>query len=294
MPCVCTSCGIGRGVVGLCGVHPADEHMATETSRGQMDRSPAHSSLGVSFRTPTPSTSPPALPVPPTAPPFPFRRLVISRENADEKNVKICQEMRRVPKPGENACNIISSNNKTCRVHGRERQRRNPQAKVTGTGEAMYDQRLFNQEGGMGHGLTSDDAYNLYDKQLFADRAATGLHRAKAAADDEDGGPPPAPLRPLTFPSEHSSTLARYVRHCEHDRSTTSFAFRSHIMQVAGIGSGRFAGRLADPPCVRQPHLFWQCAAGGSRGHAMLPRRLSSGCRRCYRPGSFTNGGHLT
>lgn len=60
------------------------------------------------------------------------------------------------------------------------------QAKVTGTGEAMYDQRLFNQEGGMGHGLTSDDAYNLYDKQLFADRAATGLHRAKAA-DDEDG-----------------------------------------------------------------------------------------------------------
>mmetsp|Transcript_14857 Transcript_14857/g.44890 ORF Transcript_14857/g.44890 Transcript_14857/m.44890 type:complete len:605 (+) Transcript_14857:242-2056(+) len=62
------------------------------------------------------------------------------------------------------------------------------QAKVTGTGEAMYDQRLFNQEGGMGHGLTSDDAYNLYDKQLFADRAATGLHRAKAADDEDAGG----------------------------------------------------------------------------------------------------------
>ncbi len=61
-----------------------------------------------------------------------------------------------------------------------------PQAKVTGTGEAMYDQRLFNQEGGMGHGLATDDAYNLYDKPLFADRG-TGLHRAKAAADDEDG-----------------------------------------------------------------------------------------------------------
>jgi hypothetical protein len=51
----------------------------------------------------------------------------------------------------------------------------------------MYDQRLFNQEGGMGHGLTSDDAYNLYDKPMFADRG-TGLHRAKAAADDEEGG----------------------------------------------------------------------------------------------------------
>lgn len=61
------------------------------------------------------------------------------------------------------------------------------QAKVTGTGEAMYDQRLFNQEGGMGHGLTSDDAYNLYDKPMFADRG-TGLHRAKAATDDEEGG----------------------------------------------------------------------------------------------------------
>lgn len=51
----------------------------------------------------------------------------------------------------------------------------------------MYDQRLFNQEGGMGHGLSTDDAYNLYDKQLFADRSSTGLHRAKAAADDEEG-----------------------------------------------------------------------------------------------------------
>lgn len=61
------------------------------------------------------------------------------------------------------------------------------QAKVAGTGEAMYDQRLFNQDGGMGHGLSTDDAYNLYDKQLFADRSSTGLHRAKAAADDEGG-----------------------------------------------------------------------------------------------------------
>ena len=63
-----------------------------------------------------------------------------------------------------------------------------PQAKVAGGGEAMYDQRLFNQEGGMGHGLGSEDAYNLYDKALFADRG-TGLHRAKAAAaDDEEDG----------------------------------------------------------------------------------------------------------
>jgi SNW domain-containing protein 1 len=43
-------------------------------------------------------------------------------------------------------------------------------AKVTG-GEAMYDQRLFNQDTGMDTGLATDDAYNLYDKPLFADRS---------------------------------------------------------------------------------------------------------------------------
>ena len=51
----------------------------------------------------------------------------------------------------------------------------------------MYDQRLFNQEGGMGHGLTAEDSYNLYDKPMWADRG-TGLHKAKAAADDEEAG----------------------------------------------------------------------------------------------------------
>ncbi len=52
-------------------------------------------------------------------------------------------------------------------------------------GEVMYDQRLFNQEQGMGSGLASDDTYNLYDKALFADRG-TGLFRPTAAAADED------------------------------------------------------------------------------------------------------------
>ena len=59
-------------------------------------------------------------------------------------------------------------------------------------GEVMYDQRLFNQEQGMGSGLASDDTYNLYDKALFADRG-TGLFRPTAAAADEDapaGGAP--------------------------------------------------------------------------------------------------------
>ena len=58
------------------------------------------------------------------------------------------------------------------------------QANVRAGGEAMYDQRLFNQEGGMASGLASEDAYNLYDKPLFADRGSN-LYRPKAAQDDE-------------------------------------------------------------------------------------------------------------
>eukprot|EP00850_Spirogloea_muscicola_P018416 SM000168S02615 [mRNA] locus=s168:225750:226277:+ [translate_table: standard] len=41
-------------------------------------------------------------------------------------------------------------------------------ANVGGGGEAMYDQRLFNQEQGMESGFAADDAYNVYDKGLFA------------------------------------------------------------------------------------------------------------------------------
>ena len=55
-------------------------------------------------------------------------------------------------------------------------------AKVTG-GEAMYDQRLFNQDTGLDTGLVQEDAYNLYDKPLFADRS--DLYRGRANQDDE-------------------------------------------------------------------------------------------------------------
>lgn len=49
---------------------------------------------------------------------------------------------------------------------------------VTG-GEAMYDQRLFNQDTGVGAGLGAEDAYNLYDKPLFADRAELFKHTVR-------------------------------------------------------------------------------------------------------------------
>lgn len=44
----------------------------------------------------------------------------------------------------------------------------------------MYDQRLFNQDTGVGAGMGAEDAYNLYDKPLFADRAELFKHTVRA------------------------------------------------------------------------------------------------------------------
>lgn len=52
-------------------------------------------------------------------------------------------------------------------------------AKVAG-GEVMYDQRLFNQDQGMGSGFGAEDSYGVYDKALFADRSGAGaLYRCE-------------------------------------------------------------------------------------------------------------------
>ena len=42
----------------------------------------------------------------------------------------------------------------------------------------MYDQRLFNQTGGLGSGFNKeDDEYDLFDKPLFADRTAASIYK---------------------------------------------------------------------------------------------------------------------
>lgn len=62
------------------------------------------------------------------------------------------------------------------------------QANVGATGgEAMYDQRLFNRDQGMGQGLANDEGYNLYDKALFVDRGSNLFKPSAATADDDDG-----------------------------------------------------------------------------------------------------------
>lgn len=58
-------------------------------------------------------------------------------------------------------------------------------AKVTG-GEAMYDQRLFNQDTGQQAGMGADEAYNLYDKPLFTDRSDVYRGRASNREGEQD------------------------------------------------------------------------------------------------------------
>ncbi|KAG2313466.1 hypothetical protein Bca52824_025023 [Brassica carinata] len=53
-------------------------------------------------------------------------------------------------------------------------------------GEVTYDQRLFNQEKGMGSGFATDDQYNVYDKGLFsAQPTLSTLYKPKKDTDEE-------------------------------------------------------------------------------------------------------------
>lgn len=60
-------------------------------------------------------------------------------------------------------------------------------ANVAAGGDVQYDQRLFNQEHGLGTGFAAEDTYNLYDKPLFADRGSS-LFKVNKNADDETYG----------------------------------------------------------------------------------------------------------
>ena len=86
----------------------------------------------------------------------------------------------------------------------------------TGGGEAMYDQRLFNQEGGLASGLEADDAYNTYDKPLFADRGSN-LYRAPARGDDEPGADDEAGVRTEKFKPDRVRNPSAYKEWCKRD-----------------------------------------------------------------------------
>lgn len=110
---------------------------------------------------------------------------------------------------GQNRHTVSHTRRSGLSVQTADRGRARAQANVrTGGGEAMYDQRLFNQEGGLASGLEADDAYNTYDKPLFAERG-TGLHRAPARAADEDADQE-AGVRTEKFKPDRVRPLAYY------------------------------------------------------------------------------------
>lgn len=54
--------------------------------------------------------------------------------------------------------------------------------------EAMFDQRLFNQDSGIAAPETAEDSYNVYDKPLFRGSSASQIYRPKKDADSEAYG----------------------------------------------------------------------------------------------------------
>lgn len=64
-------------------------------------------------------------------------------------------------------------------------------AQPSSRGEAMFDQRLFNQTAGLGTGFGHDEDYNLYEKPLFTDRTAASIYKGIKTVDtvenEEDG-----------------------------------------------------------------------------------------------------------
>ena len=113
------------------------------------------------------------------------RRDRLRREEIREERRKERERERRLEAKGEH----LNKRSKITRDRDRDVSERIAlgQANIKSSGEAMYDQRLFNQDGGIGSGYNQEDAYNVYDKALFADRGSN-LYRPTAAEDGDAYG----------------------------------------------------------------------------------------------------------
>lgn len=71
------------------------------------------------------------------------------------------------------------------------------------SGGVRFDERLFSRDAGRGSaaGMAGDEAYNLYDQPLFADRSTVGLHRPRKGLGYEGPaeGAGAAPAGPVQF-----------------------------------------------------------------------------------------------
>ena len=63
-------------------------------------------------------------------------------------------------------------------------------------GEHAYDQRLFDQEAGIGSGFHGDDAYDVYDKPLFNDKGGASTSQPPTPTKIADGAARAAPGAP--------------------------------------------------------------------------------------------------
>eukprot|EP00887_Chlorella_sp_A99_P006436 scaffold3.g6436.t1 len=126
-------------------------------------------------------------------------------------------------------------------------------ARVTG-GEAMYDQRLFNQDTGVGAGHGADDSYNLYDKPLFADRGELFRHRGARDAETyasgggggggEDGGGGEGEPDTKRFKPDKGFTGADYGRGAEGRDGAGPIQFEANPEEADPFGLDQFLSEV--------------------------------------------------
>jgi SNW domain-containing protein 1 len=67
----------------------------------------------------------------------------------------------------------------------------------------LYDQRLFNQSKGLGSGFDGgDDAYNIYDKPMFANTSASSIYRPRGGDNEMYGDEELEKLRKSRFTAD--------------------------------------------------------------------------------------------
>lgn len=119
--------------------------------------------------------------------------LAAEREELRRERKRERERERRLEGGGAAAAAGAAEPGKRSRA-GKERERDISERIALGqaaptTSETLYDQRLFNQQQGMASGLGGDDdAYNIYDKALFAQSSAGAVYRPKRSDTDGWGG----------------------------------------------------------------------------------------------------------
>ena len=103
------------------------------------------------------------------------------------------------------------------------------QSESKGTGEVMYDQRLFNQgERDAGRGFGAEDGYNVYDKPLMQDRPSSSfLYRPKDGLLGNQA--PSARGSAATYREARGNRPVEFERETENDESKDPYGINSFL-----------------------------------------------------------------